>query len=399
MNQVIFDFFCNYLKNLNIPYFLSNNTNFTLADLDLGLRKSILKDNTVKTVSSIQDFDTQALYHFSDYYNCCYSFFQMPTESFFFIGPYLQKDMKEAEVQELIDNSDIPKSLLPQLLDYYFSLPLITDKISFYELVRQSHLSICELSASAEHVFDLRTLESREEYLQKHTFVVHKDPLLSMTALEKRYHIEDEFLEAVSSGNSAKALSVVSKMSNIRFLARSNDKFRDIKNMILALNTLLRRTSYTSGVHPFYIDSISANFARFIENASSLDDLDSMVPYMIRSYCDLVKKRSTALYSEPVRQILVTIDASLDSDLSLKRFANELFLNTSYLSSLFKKETGLTLTDYVNQHRIDYAKRLLKSTTMTIQTVASTVGISDIHYFTRLFRRIAGCSPREFRKS
>jgi len=399
MNQVVFDFLCKYLKNLNIPYFLSTHTDFTLADLDLGLRKSILKDNLVKTVSSMQDFNPQALYHFSDYYSCCYSFFLLPTEQLFFIGPYLQKDMKEAEIKELIESSHIPESLFPQLLDYYFSLPLITDKVSFYELIRQAHQTICNISSPIEHVFDLKTFETREEYLQKHTFVVHDEPILSMGMLEKRYHIEDEFLEAVSSGNAAKALSVITKMSTLRFPARSNDTFRDIKDMILALNTLLRRTSYTAGVHPFYIDSISANFARFIENAASVDDLDSMIPYMIRSYCDLVKKRSTALYSEPVRQILVTIDASLDSDLSLKRFANELFLNTSYLSSLFKKETGMTLTDYVNQHRIDYAKKLLKSTTLSIQTVAATVGISDIHYFTRLFRRITGFSPREFRKS
>lgn len=399
MNQVIFDFLCKYLKNLNIPYYLSADTNFTLADFDLGLRKSILKDNIVKTVSSMQDFDAQALYHFSDYYCCSYSFFQLPEGNFFFIGPYLQKDMKESDIKELVSVSDIPESLLPQLLDYYFSLPFIIDRVPFFELIRQAHQTICGLSSSTEHVFDLRTLESREEYLRKHTFIVHDDPLLSMSMLEKRYHNEDELLEAVTQGNSAKALSIVSKMSTARFASRSNNKFRDLKNMALALNTLLRRTAYISGVHPFYIDSISANYARFIENASSPDDLDNVVPYLIQTYCDLIKKRSTALYSEPVRQILVTIDASLDDDLSLKRFANELFLNTSYLSSLFKKETGMTLTDYVNQHRIDYAKRLLKSTTLSIQTVAATVGISDIHYFTRLFRRIAGCSPREFRKS
>ncbi len=399
MNQVIFDFLCNYLKNLNIPYFLSNDKNFTLADLDLGLRKSILKDNLIKTVFSMPEYNKEALYHFSDYYNCHYSFFHLAEEHFFFIGPYLQKDMLEADIKELITISDIPESLLPQLQDYYFCLPLIRDKISFFELIRQSHHNICGLSGTPEYIFDLRTLESREEYLKKHTFIVHDDPLLSMSMLEKRYYMEDEFLDAISHGNTDKALSILHRMSNIRIAARSDDELRDIKNMILSLNTLLRRTAYTTGVHPFYIDAISANYAKFIENAATIQHLDDVLPYLVRSYCELVKKRSTSNYSEPIRQILVTIDASIDSDLSLKRFSNELFLNTSYLSSLFKKETGVTLTDYVNQHRIDYAKRLLKSTTLSIQTVAATVGISDIHYFTRLFRRITGCSPREFRKS
>jgi len=323
----------------------------------------------------------------------------MPDQHFFFIGPYLFKDMRESDIRQLISVADVPETLFPQLHDYYCSLPLIIDKSSFYGLVRQAYQTICNHEGTINEItFDLRTLESREEYLRKHTFIVPEDPVLSMSILEKRYEGEDSFLEAVTQGNTAKAMSIISQLSGMRIAARTDDEMRDRKNLTLALNTLLRRTAYSAGVHPFYIDSISANYTRFIETVSSFQELDDLIPYLVRSYCELVEKRSTALYSAPVRQILVTIDASINGDLSLKRFANELFLNTSYLSSLFKKETGMTLTDYVNQHRISYAKRLLKSTTLSIQSVAASVGISDIHYFTRLFHRETGFSPREFRK-
>lgn len=398
MNQAIYDFLCKYLTEMNIPFRASADATFLMPDLDLGLRNSILKEYQRETVSSLEEFNAQALYHFSDYYNCNYTFFIMPDQRFFYIGPYLLKDMSETDIRQLISAAGIPESLFSQLQDYFYSLPLIADKISFYSLIRQAYQMICEKDTIAENTFDLRTLESREEYLRKHTFIVPEDPILSMSTLEKRYKGEDTFLEAVTQGNTAKAMSIINQMAGMRITARTDDEMRDRKNLMLALNTLLRRTAYTAGVHPYYIDSISANYARFIENASSNQELEDVIPYLVRSYCELVEKRSTALYSEPVRQILVTIDASIDSDLSLKRFANELFLNTSYLSSLFKKETGMTLTDYVNHHRIGYAKRLLKSTTLSIQAVATTVGIADIHYFTRLFRRETGLSPREYRK-
>ena len=397
MNQEIFDFACDCLSNMNIPFHVTDESS-KLPDLDLGLRKSILKNEVPSTVSSLEDFNTQALYHFSDFYNCNYSFFMLPDHRFLFVGPYLFKDMSEADIRQLMLAANIPESLFSQLQDYYYGLPLVSDRTTFYSLLRQTYRKVCEVTTIVENTFDLRTLESREEYLKKHEFVVPDDPILSMTMLEKRYHGEDDFLEAVAQGNTSKALSIINQMGSTRISSRSNDEFRDRKNLTLALNTLLRRTAYNAGVHPYYIDVISANYARLIENAASFQELDDVIPYLVRSYCDLVEKRSTALYSEPVRQILVTIDASIDSDLSLKRFANELFLNTSYLSSLFKKETGMTLTDYVNHHRISYAKRLLKSTTLSIQAVAATVGISDIHYFTRLFRRETGLSPREFRK-
>ena len=399
MNQTIYDFLCNYLTEMNIPFHASVDSTFLMPDIDMGLRNSILKGYQRETVSSLQEFNPQALYHFSDYYNCSYTFFRMPDRKFFYIGPYLFKDMSESDIRQLIATINIPESLFSQLEDYYYSLPLIKDKNSFYSLIRRAYQAICEHDTLLEETFDLSTLESREEYLRKHTFVMTDDPILSMSMLEKRYHAEDEFLDAVSQGNHTKAMSIISQMSTGRISSRADDELRDRKNLTLALNTVLRRTAYTAGVHPFYIDSISANYARFIETATDFQELEAVLPYLVRSYCDLVKKRSTALYSAPVRQILVTIDASIDSDLSLKRFANELFLNTSYLSSLFKKETGMTLTDYVNQHRINSAKRLLKSTTLSIQAVATAVGISDIHYFTRLFRREVGCSPREYRKS
>lgn len=398
MNQSIFDFLCKYLTDMNIPFHASVDNSILMPDIDAGLRDTILKGYERETVSSLESYNQDALYHFSDFYNCNYTFFMMPDRHFFYIGPYLFNDMTENSIRQLITVTGIPESLFSQLQDYYYSLPIIADKTSFYTLIRNAYQSICERDSIVEETFDLRTLESREEYLRKHTFIVSEDPVLSMNLLENRYDGEDIFLEAVAQGNTAKAMSIMVQMSGTRIAARADNELRDRKNLTLSVNTLLRRTAYKAGVHPFYIDSISANYARFIENASSRQELEDVMPYLVRSYCELVEKRSTALYSAPVRQMLVTIDASIDSDLSLKRFANELFLNTSYLSSLFKKETGMTLTDYVNHHRIGYAKRLLKSTTLSIQAVATTVGISDIHYFTRLFRRETGLSPREFRK-
>lgn len=219
-----------------------------------------------------------------------------------------------------------------------------------------------------------------------------------MHLLEERYHTEDAILDAVSHGNAQQALAVLERMSEFAITPRSDNKLRNNKNLLITLNSLMRRTVYEAGVHPFYIDAFSTNYAILIEQCDSFDDLADIIPYMVKSYCRLVEQKSLTNYSAPVRQIIVTVDSSLDSDLSLKRFAGDLFLNTSYLSNLFKKEVGSTLTEYVNHHRVDYAKKLLKSTNLSIQDIAVQSGIPDIHYFTRLFRRETGISPREWRK-
>lgn len=398
MEHPILSFIINYLSDLHLQCTLSDGSGINFSDLDLGLRNSILKLSPSSSPSMLKTLEKDTIYHITDYYECSYAFFQFPAEKqFLFVGPYLAKDFSNSDILNLMNRLQIPSELFPQLQDYYYSLPYLAEKNSFSSLLRHLYATIFSTDSPTDRYLDLKNLESQEDFLEKHQFVVQEDPALSMHLLEERYHMEDEILDAISHGNTAKALTSLETLSSIRFAPRIENELRNRKNLMITLNTLLRRAAYEAGVHPFYIDAFSSNYARLIEQCGTVAEVNDIIPYMTRSYCHLVQKRSMSSYSEPVRRILVTIDASLTGDLSLKRFANELFLNTSYLSSLFKKEVGMTLTDYVNKNRIEYAQKLLRSTTLSIQDIAIQSGISDIHYFTRLFRRETGMSPRDWR--
>ena len=73
-------------------------------------------------------------------------------------------------------------------------------------------------------------------------------------------------------------------------------------------------------------------------------------------------------------------------------------VSPSYFSALFKKETGVTLTDFVNNRRIRLAKHLLKTTNLHIQTIAQHCGILDFHYFCRMFKKSVGQTPTQYRE-
>lgn len=398
MNHPVLTFLLDYLSTINIQYIFTDGADFDLAFADFGLRNSILKHTDMLQANPIRTLAPHTIYHIVDYYECRYSFFQFPEEEkLLFIGPYLTSEMSYNDIHTIMNQLHIPTELFPHLQEYYNTLPVVASTNSFSILLQRSYANIFSVERPSSIHLNLRKLESQEEFLKTHRFFVPEDDTLSMQLLENRYQGEDAILDAVAAGNASKALAAAEALTNFRFSPRTDDELRNYKNLILTFNSLMRRTSYVSGVHPFYIDAVSGNYATLIEKCTTQEDFIEIVPYMIRSYCDLVEKRSMSSYSEPIKQILVTIDASLTGDLSLKRFANDLFLNTSYLSTLFKKEVGMTLTDYVNKNRIACAKRLLKSTTMPIQDVALKSGIPDIHYFTRLFRRETGMSPREWR--
>ena len=92
------------------------------------------------------------------------------------------------------------------------------------------------------------------------------------------------------------------------------------------------------------------------------------------------------------------IDADLTADLSAGAIASALDVSLGYLSTVFKKEVGETVSEFVRKKRMEYAAHLLTTTEQQVQSVAISVGIVDLNYFTRLFKAHTGKTPTEYRK-
>ena len=74
------------------------------------------------------------------------------------------------------------------------------------------------------------------------------------------------------------------------------------------------------------------------------------------------------------------------------------YISPSYLSNVFKQETGQTLTDYISTQRMARAANLLRTTNATVASVAEDVGILDVNYFTKLFKSATGLTPTRYRR-
>ena len=119
---------------------------------------------------------------------------------------------------------------------------------------------------------------------------------------------------------------------------------------------------------------------------------------MIRDYCMLVRKYSLKKYSYYVGRAITLVHYDLTADLSLKSICAQLNVNPSYFSTLFRKEYGCTLTEYVNRQRIDRALLYLKNSNRMVQDIAAECGFSDPNYFIRLFKRQTGMTPNQYRQ-
>ncbi len=219
-----------------------------------------------------------------------------------------------------------------------------------------------------------------------------------MRALESRYAYENELMDLISLGLSRRAELMLRGFSQQAVEQRAADPVRNLKNYAIISNTLMRKAAERGGVHPVYLDRVSSSFARRVETITDFSDGASLMLDMVHSYCRLVRKHSANQYSPFIQKTTAYIDANLAGDLSLHTLASLQSLNASYLSALFHKETGKTLTDYVTARRMDAAGKLLRTTQLQVQTIAQHCGISDSNYFSKLFKKHYGITPLQFRE-
>ena len=138
----------------------------------------------------------------------------------------------------------------------------------------------------------------------------------------------------------------------------------------------------------------SADYIRDMKINEKLGSLLTII--MSRSWHP--EKSKQALKRQEVSSIKAWLDEHYKEKIMLDELAKQFFIDKFYLSKIFKEKYGITINAYVSQKRITSAKRLLRFSDETIEQIGCEVGISDTNYFTRLFRKIEGLTPGEYRK-
>ncbi len=342
------------------------------------------------------------VYRITDPFDCRYMYLRLPEfpgDAILLIGPYLADTPAPHQILEKAEQLGIPPAQQNHLAEQYGSVPI---------LPANSHLFLL-VDTFAEHLWGFNGY-TVEDVLQDSLPDLpslqtagpppdNNDPLWKMKNMELRYSYENELINAVSKGQTHKADILLSNFSTFAFEQRLSDPVRNAKNYCIIMNTILRKAAEQGGVHPVYLDSTSSNYAAQIEQISTIDTIPSLMSDMFRSYCRLVRNHSMKHYSPPIQKAITIIDSDLTANLTLRTLAEMLNVSSSYLSSLFKKETGSTLTEHINQRRIKYAMHLLKTTRLQVQTVAQHCGIVDVQYFSKVFKRAIGMTPKEYRES
>jgi two-component system, response regulator YesN len=224
-----------------------------------------------------------------------------------------------------------------------------------------------------------------------------------------RYELEAKIMRLISTGDINGMRGWIEETSNREDESKGfyskvkrihSDPLRDRKNGLIIRNTFCRIAAKNGGLPPLYVHIISEKYALMIEAADSIDFLEKdLFQKLIMEYTEAVNKFSFLSYSKLIKEVVIYITQNLTIEMNLRSLSNLFHVHPSHLARKFKKETGMTVIDYIHYHRVAYAKLLFQEGKKNILEVANLAGFNSSSYFDKVFKKITYQTPSSYLKS
>lgn len=177
----------------------------------------------------------------------------------------------------------------------------------------------------------------------------------------------------------------------------SNYDLPTVKARVTELLVLLSRAIIDAGADVSQIFSENSNHFHELEQLDSLEELNVWLSAAIHRFVNYTFDFSGARHSDAVYKAMDYIRNHYSEKITLEDVANCVFLSRSYLSKVFKEETGIGVVDYIKKVRIEKSKLFLLDKRIKVADVAEICGFEDQSYFTKVFGAETGVSPKKYR--
>lgn len=384
------------LDTYKIDSFLMNYPYSDLERLDMGLRKMVWgtysTNSAIFSLSPEQDaWQIIVLKSVLGFYNLIITVTNEEHPTMFGFMPFRTEPATPPVINRIMRENGIPPQYTADMQQFYYNLPVVEMQSLITTL---QHLITAFIPGFANSHIEHVNYTSEQHEIDFNEERIHKFTSDYLGTIAEHLKLCGE---AVAAGNQTLA------SQRLKVLLDSSFSFTDtpparIKERLAYLNAYLSTKMLDTQVHPAYVFKQLQAFQVRIHEAVQTQELQHLPYEMVRKYCLLVKNFTYDSYSYLIRSVVNYINQHLSSELSLATLAAEFDKNASYLSNEFKKEVGDTLTTYINKHRILASLRYFNTTDLSVAEVSNAVGYTDVGYFSRLFRKYVGQSPREYKK-
>lgn len=212
------------------------------------------------------------------------------------------------------------------------------------------------------------------------------------------YDKEMALYERIKSGDTQWVKTHIAKLTSPTLGHLSDDRLRNVKYLFVAATTLSTRFALEGGLDSETAYNASDFYIQSMDTCTTIDEVETLHMEMMLYFAEHVDRRNRGkIYSKPILQCLDYIHGHLNQPLSLSALADQVRLYPTYLSELFKKETGSSISSYIRKKRIEAAENMLLYSDYSFTQISAYLAFSSQSYFIRIFKEETGYTPKAFR--
>lgn len=317
----------------------------------------------------------------------------LPEEEYILIGPVSEQKVSHGQCIEILNELSIKRSKAAELEYFLKKVPVMSrarflSTLQFLDFIlNQEENDIEDVSGSeiVKSVDISAELEAdNENFQEKHD----------------TEEVEKMLIAAVAAGKDRELIGIMTKLTAATLTAgrTAATSLRTAKNVFISSTAIISRVAVQAGLDYDLALTISDLYIQKIETMNTLEPIIVMLGTMMADYCNRIKKiRKYDGESMIVIKATEYVRRNIYKKLQVKDVADSLGLSISYVSAVFKKETGVSLKQYIQEEKISEAKYLLSKPGASIPDVAERLSYSSVSHFQSAFRKATGTTPGMFK--
>lgn len=211
------------------------------------------------------------------------------------------------------------------------------------------------------------------------------------------FEMENELISMVRRGDKKGAKTILNEMLG-HVLFSSGVNMEVTKARVLELMIVLSRAAVEGGGNLGMIFGLKFKYLNEVYHLNTVEELCEWIVKVLERFTDCIVQVSSNSSSCSIKKAIPYINEEYMNDISLESTAEYVYLSTSYFSRLFKKEMGMNFIDYLNKVRVEESKKYLADLKLSLSDIAHIVGFTDQSYYSKVFKKVQGTSPGQYRK-
>lgn len=310
------------------------------------------------------------------------------------VGPFLMDEPDSLLILDIAKLYSVPTANLLELYEASNQIPVIQPGM-VTQISRLLYYLLCNLIHDSRDQFIANQHKLHQQSRINESIQMYKT---SGYTESSHYPFEKErlLITKVKTGDVSSANGILNDLLGYALFSGGND-LDTIKSRSIELCSLLSRAAIEGGAPTDQLLVLNNEILKSMIHITNLDDLCMKLQECVETFSESMFVHTPSKNSDVIQKAAAYIAKNFATPLSLEEVANHVHLNPAYFSTLFKQSTGSSFKEHLTMVRIEESKRLLSNTDYAIIDITTAIGFEDQSYFSKIFKKYTGLTPKQYR--